>query len=121
MPALSESHTNPNLGVTMRVKESLVVTDYRIVVFWDKEVNKSISYDSQVSNSTPISINRTLIDCVVHGVDFIQGGQCKMQEGAITVSTKENPNIFKNGDMEISLQECHTVQNILDTYVVLDG
>ena len=45
MPELSESHTNPNLGVTMRGKESLVVTDSRIVVFWDKEVNKISSYD----------------------------------------------------------------------------
>ena len=40
MPALSESHTNPSLGVTMRGKESLVVTDSRIVVFWDKKVKK---------------------------------------------------------------------------------
>ena len=46
MPALSESYTNPNLGVKMREKESLVVTDYRIVVFWYKEVKKSSSYDS---------------------------------------------------------------------------
>ena len=42
---ISESHTNPNLGVTMRGKEILVVTDYRIVVFWDKEVKKRSSYD----------------------------------------------------------------------------
>ena len=34
MPALSEIHTNPYLGVTMRGKERLVVTDSRIVVFW---------------------------------------------------------------------------------------
>ena len=33
MPALSESHTNHNPGVTMRGKESLVVTDSYIVVF----------------------------------------------------------------------------------------
>ena len=46
MPALSESHTNPNLGVTMRGKERLFVTDSRIVVFWGKEVKKSSSYDS---------------------------------------------------------------------------
>ena len=43
-----------------------------------------------------------------------------MQEGAITVSTKENPNI-KNEEMNISPQECHTVQNILDKHVILDG
>ena len=36
MPALSESHRNPNLGVTMRGKDSLVVTESHIVVFWDK-------------------------------------------------------------------------------------
>ena len=42
-----------------------------------------------------------------------------MQEGAITVSRKENPNI-KNEEMNISPQECHTVQNILDTHVILD-
>ena len=46
MPALSESYTNPNLGATMRGKEILVVTDYRIVVFWNTEANKSSSYDS---------------------------------------------------------------------------
>ena len=46
MPSLSESHTNPNLGVTMRGKQNLVVTDSRIVVIWDKEVKKSSSYDS---------------------------------------------------------------------------
>ena len=45
MPALSERHTNLNLGVKMRGKESLVVTDSHIVVFWDKEVKKSSSYD----------------------------------------------------------------------------
>ena len=57
-------------------------------------------------------------DCVVHGVDFSQGNQSKMQEGAITVSTKENPNIKKNEEINISPQECHTVQNILDKHVV---
>ena len=88
MPALSESHTNPNLGVTMRGKESLVVTDSRIVVFWNKELKKSSSYDSEGSKSNPIFRNITLIDCVVHGVDFSQGNQSKMQEGAVTVSTK---------------------------------
>ena len=93
MPALSESHTNPNLGVTMMGKESLVVTDSRIVFFWYKEVKKSSSYDSEGRNSNPIFSNRTLSDCVVHGVDFSQGTQSKMQEGTITVSTKENPNI----------------------------
>ena len=93
MPALSESHTNPNLGVKMRVKESPVVTDSRIVVFWNKEVNKSSSYDSEGSKSTPIFSNITLIDFVVHGVDFSLGTQSKMQECAITVSTKDNPNI----------------------------
>ena len=41
MPSLSESHNNPNLGVTMREKESLVVTESHIIVFWDKEVKKS--------------------------------------------------------------------------------
>ena len=46
MPALSESHTNPNSGVTMREKESLVVIDYLIAVFWDTEVKKISSYDS---------------------------------------------------------------------------
>ena len=79
MPALSESYTNPNLGATMRGKEILVVTDYRIVVFWEKEAKKSSSYDSQVSKSTPIFSNRTLIVCVVHGVDFSQGNQSKIQ------------------------------------------
>ena len=59
-------------------------------------------------------------DCVLHGVDFIQGTQSNMQEGAIKVSTKENSNI-KNKEMNISPQECHTVQNILDTHVILDG
>ena len=93
MPALSEIHTNPNLGVTMRGKESLVVTDSRIVVFWYKEVKKSSSYDSEVRNYTPIFSNITLSDCVVHGVDFSRGTQSKIQEGAIPVSTKENPNI----------------------------
>ena len=42
-----------------------------------------------------------------------------MQEGAITVSTKDNPN-NKNEEMNISPQECHTVQNILDTHAILD-
>ena len=42
-----------------------------------------------------------------------------MQEGAITVLTKENRNI-KNEEMNISPQECHTVQNILDKYVIFD-
>ena len=76
----------------MRVNESLVVTDSRIVVFWENEVNKRSSYDSEGSKSNPIFSNITLRDCVVHGVDFSQGTQRKMQEGAITVSTKENPN-----------------------------
>ena len=59
-------------------------------------------------------------DCVVHGVDFSQGDQSKIQEGAITVSTKESSNI-KNKNTNISPQECHTVQNILVTHVILDG
>ena len=42
MQALSKIHTNPNLGVTMREKESLVVTDSCIVLFWEKEVKKHI-------------------------------------------------------------------------------
>ena len=46
MTALSESHTDPNLVVTMRVKEIIVVTDSLFVVFWYKEVKKSNSYDS---------------------------------------------------------------------------
>ena len=29
--------------------------------------------------------------------------------------------IFKNKEMNISPQECHTVQNILDIHVILDG
>ena len=95
MQALSESHTNPNLGVTMRGKESLVLSDSHIVVFWDKEVNKSSSCYSEDTKSTTIFNNRTLSYCVVHGVDFSQGTQSKMHEGAITVSTKENPNIKK--------------------------
>ena len=45
MPTLSEIHINPNLGVAMRVKDSFVVTDSHIVVFWDKEVKKSSSQD----------------------------------------------------------------------------
>ena len=73
----------------MRGQESLVVTDSRIVVFWYKEVNKISSYDSEGRKSTPIFSNRTLSDCVVHCVDFIQGAHSKMQEGAITVSTKK--------------------------------
>ena len=119
MQALSESHTNPNLKVTMRGKDSLVVTDSHIFVFWDKEVKKSISYYPEGKNSTFIFSNITSSDCVVHGVDFSQGTQSKMQEGAITVSTKENPNI-ENEEVNISPQECHTVQNILDTNVILD-
>ena len=79
----------------MRGKESLVVTDSCIVVFWDNEVKKSSSYDSKGSKSNPIFSNTTLSDCVVHGNDFIQGTQSNRQEGAITVSTKENPNIKK--------------------------
>ena len=93
MQGLSENHTNPKLGVTMRGKESLVVTDSRIVVFWDKEVKKSSSYDSEGSKSTPIFIDRNFSDCVVHGVDFSQGTPSKMQEVAIIVSTKDNQNI----------------------------
>ena len=46
MPALSESHANPNLGVTIRGKESLVVTDSYIVMFWDNKVKKISSYGS---------------------------------------------------------------------------
>ena len=88
MPELSESHTNPNLGVKMREIESLVVTDSHIFVFWDKEKKKSSSYDSKVRKSTLIFSNRNLSDCVVHGVDFSQVNQSKMKEGAITVSTK---------------------------------
>ena len=120
MTALSEIHANPNLGVTLREKEIFVVTDSRIIVFWDKEVKKSSSYDSEGSKSNPIFSNITLSDCVVHGVDFSQGNQSKMQEGAIIVSTKENTNI-KNKEMDISPQEFHTVQNILDTHVILYG
>ena len=75
MPALSKSHTNPYLGVKMRGKESLVVTDSRIVLFWEKEVKKIRSYDSEGSKSTSIFRNRTLSDCVAHGVDFSQGTQ----------------------------------------------
>ena len=120
MQALSESHTNYNLGVKMREKESLVVTDSRIVVLWDKEVKKISSYDSEGSNYTPIFSNIILSDCVVHGVCFSQGTQSKIQEGAITVSTKENPKI-KNEEMNIYLQQYHTVQHILDTYVIFDG
>ena len=93
MPSLSEIHTNPNSGVKMIGKESLVITDSHIIVFWDKEVKKSSSYDSEVSKSNPILSNNTLSDFLVHYVDFSQGSQSKMQEGAITVSTKENPNI----------------------------
>ena len=97
MPTLFESHTNPNLGVTMRRKESLVVTDSRIVVFWVSEVKKSSSYDSESSKYTPIFSNITLSDDVVHGFDFSLETHSKMQEGAITVSTKEYLNIFKTG------------------------
>ena len=79
----------------MRGKESLVVTDSRIVLFWEKEVKKIRSYDSEGSKSTSIFRNRTLSDCVVHGVDFIQENQSNMQEVAIMVSTKENPNTYK--------------------------
>ena len=98
MQALSESHTNPNLGVTMRGKDSLFLTDSSIVVFWYKEEKKISSYDSEGSKSTHIFSNRTLSDCVVHGVYFSQGTQHKIQEGAITVSTKDNPNIKKRRD-----------------------
>ena len=103
MQALYESHTNPNLGVTMREKEILVVTASRIVVLWEKEVNKSSSYDSEGSKSTPIFCNITFSACVVHGLDFSQGTHSNMQEGgAITVSTKENPNIKKRRDEYLS-------------------
>ena len=88
-------------------------------MFWYKEVNKSSSYDTEVNNSTPIFSNRTLSDCVVHGVYLSQGAQSKIQEGAITVSTREIQ-ILKNEDMNISPQEFHTAQNILDTHVILD-
>ena len=106
MQALSESHTNPNLGVTMREKESLVVTDSHILVFWYKELKNSSSYDSQVSKSTPIFTNITLSDCVVHGVDFSQGTQSKIQEGAITVS-KKNPNIKKGSVILFKISWIH--------------
>ena len=53
MSGLSESHTNHNLGVTMRGKESLVVTDSRIVVFWDKEVKKEVSMIQKAESPTP--------------------------------------------------------------------
>ena len=86
----------------MREKESLVVTDSCIVVFWDKEANKSSSYDSEGSKSTPIFSNTTLSDCVFHGVDFSLGTQSKTQEGAITVPTKENRNIKKIIDEYLS-------------------
>ena len=72
MPALPESHTNPKLGVTMREKESLVVTESHMVVLMDKEVKKRSSCDSQVIKSTLIFSNRTLSECVVHVVDFSQ-------------------------------------------------
>ena len=114
---LSESHTKINLGVAMRGKESLVVTDSCIVLFWDKEVNKNSLYYSEGSKSNPIFSNRTLSDCLVHGVDFSKEDQRNMQEGAITWSTKEE----KKDEINISPQECHTVQNILNTYVILYG
>ena len=91
MPKLSESHTNPNLGLKMRGKDILVVTDSHIVLFLENEVKKRSSYDIEGSKSTPIFSNRTMIDCVVHGVDFSQGTHSKTQKGAIIVSTKENP------------------------------
>ena len=53
MSALSESHTNHNSGVTMRGKESLVVTDSRIVVFWDKEVKKAVRMIQKAESPTP--------------------------------------------------------------------
>ena len=59
MQALSEIHTNPNLGVKIRGKDIFVVTDSRTVVFWDKEVKKSSSYDSEGSNSNPILAIKT--------------------------------------------------------------
>ena len=99
---LYEIHTNPNLGVTMRVKESLIVTDSRIVVFWDKEVKKISSYDPEGRTYTPIFRNITLIYCVVPGVYFIQGIQSKIQVGVITVSTKNKPNIKKRKDEYLS-------------------
>ena len=86
----------------MRGKGSLVVTDSRIVVFWEKEVRKISLYDSGGSKSTPIFINRTLSYFVVHGDDFSQGIQNKMQDCAITVSIKENPNIKKRRDEYLS-------------------
>ena len=98
MTALSEIHTNPNLGVKMRVKESLIVTDYRIVLFWYKEVKKISSYDSEGSKSTHIFRNKNLSGCVIHGVDFSQETQSKTHEGTITVSTKDNPNIKKRDE-----------------------
>ena len=36
------------------------------------------------------------------------------------VSTREDPNI-RDEEMNIITQECHTVQNVLDTHVILDG
>ena len=53
MPALSESHTNPNLGVTIRGKEGLVVTDSRIVVFWEKEVKKAVCMMHKAASPPP--------------------------------------------------------------------
>ena len=104
----------------MRRKESLVVTDSRIVVFWVSEVKKSSSYDSESSKYTPIFSNITLSDDVVHRFDFSMETHSKMQEGAITEETKENLDI-KHEEMNISPQECHTVQNILDTHVIVYG
>ena len=69
-------------------------------MFWDKEIKKSSSYDSEGSKSTTILRNIPLSDCVVHGVVFSPGTQSKMQEGAIPVPTKENLNIY-NKEMNI--------------------
>ena len=71
-------------------------------MFWEKEVKKTSSYDSDGSTSTPTFSNRNLSDCVVHGVHFIQGTHSNMQEGAIIVPTKENPNIKKGRDEDLS-------------------
>ena len=53
MPALSENHTNPNLGVTIRGKESLVVTDSYIVVFGTRKERKAVHLIHKASSPTP--------------------------------------------------------------------
>ena len=45
-------------------------------------------------------------DCVVNGVDFSQGTQSKIQEGAITLSTKESSKIIRDKYLSPRVSYC---------------